>query len=127
MTDEPVGGALPRAAPPGGQAGLAAVLAGPGAALIASDFDGTLSPIVADPGAAHAHPGAIAALRRLAGPIGTQAVITARPVAQAVQLGGLTSVPGIIVLGHYGWERWQDGQVTSPPSPPGVNTGRAEL
>src|ERR1700761_7628315 len=86
-----------------------------------------LSPIVADPGAAHAHPGAIAALRRLAAPIGTLAVITGRPVAQAVQLGSLTSVPGIIVLGHYGWERWQDGQVTSPPSPPGVTAARTEL
>src|ERR1700743_2471486 len=101
MTDEPVGAALPRAATPGGQAGLAAVLAAPGQALIASDFDGTLSPIVADPGAAHAHPGAIAALRRLAGQIGTLAVITGRPVAQAVQLGRLTGVAGSIVLGHY--------------------------
>jgi trehalose 6-phosphate phosphatase len=127
MTDDPVPTGLPRAATAEGRAGLQAVLAEPGHALIASDFDGTLSPIVADPEAAHAHPGAIAALRRLAGPVGTLAVITGRPVAQAVQLGGLTSVPGIIVLGHYGWERWQDGQVTSPPSPPGVTTARAEL
>ena len=127
MTDEPVGAGLPRAATAEGQAGLATVLAAPGDALIASDFDGTLSPIVADPGAAHAHPGAIAALRRLAGRVGTLAVITGRPVAQAVQLGGLTGVPGIIVLGHYRWERWQDGQVTSPPSPPGVSRARQEL
>jgi trehalose 6-phosphate phosphatase len=127
MTDEPVEAGLPRAATPEGQAGLAAVLAAPGDALIASDFDGTLSPIVADPGAAHAHPGAIAALGRLAGQVGTLAVITGRPVAQAVQLGGLTGVPNIIVLGHYGWERWQDGQVTSPPSPPGVSAARQEL
>ena len=127
MTDEPAGAGLSRAATPEGQAGLAAVLAAPGDALIASDFDGTLSPIVADPGAAHAHPGAIAALRRLAGQVGTLAVVTGRPVAQAVQLGGLAGVPGIIVLGHYGWERWQDGQVTSPPSPPGVSAARQEL
>jgi trehalose 6-phosphate phosphatase len=127
MTDDPVGAGLPRAATPEGQAALAAVLAAPGDALIASDFDGTLSPIVTDPGAAHAHPGAIAALRRLAGRVGTLAVVTGRPVAQAVQLGGLTGVPGIIVLGHYGWERWQDGQVTSPPSPPGINRARQEL
>src|ERR1700759_1554838 len=127
MTDDPVPAGLPRAATAEGQAGLQAVLAEPGHALIASDFDGTLSPIVADPEAAHAHPGAIAALRRLAGPVGTLAVITGRPVAQAVQLGGLTTVPGIIVLGHYGWERWQDGQVFSPPSPPGVKAARADL
>jgi trehalose 6-phosphate phosphatase len=127
MSDEPEQAWPPRAATPEGRAALDALLAAPGDALIASDFDGTLSPIVADPGAAHAHPGAIAALRRLAAPIGTLAVITGRPVAQAVQLGGLTSVPGIIVLGHYGWERWQDGQVSSPPSPPGVTAARAEL
>ena len=118
---------LAPAATPEGRAALEALLAAPGDALIASDFDGTLSPIVADPGAAHAHPGAIAALRRLATPIGTLAIITGRPVAQAVQLGALAGVPGIIVLGHYGWERWQDGQITSPPSPPGVNEAHAEL
>lgn len=127
ISDDPGRPGLPRAATGEGRAALDALLAAPGDALIASDFDGTLSPIVADPGAAHAHPGAIAALRRLAAPIGTLAVITGRPVAQAVQLGGLTGVPGIIVLGHYGWERWQDGQVTSPPSPPGVTAARQEL
>src|ERR1700733_9385093 len=127
MNDDQEKTLLPPAATPEGRAALEALLAAPGDALIASDFDGTLSPIVADPGAAHAHPGAIAALRRLAQPVGTLAVITGRPVTQAVQLGGLTGVPGIIVLGHYGWERWQDGQVTSPPSPPGVTTARAEL
>src|ERR1700679_757698 len=127
MTDDPVRARLPRAGTPEGQAGLAAVLAAPGDALIASAFDGTLSPIVADPGAAHAHPGAVAALARLAAPIGTLAVITGRPVTQAVQLGGLTAVPGIVVLGHYGWERWEDGEVTSPPSPPGVKAAREEL
>ena len=127
ISDDPGRPGLPRAATGEGQAALDALLGAPGDALIASDFDGTLSPIVADPGAAHAHPGAIAALRRLAAPVGTLAVITGRPVAQAVQLGGLTGVPGIIVLGHYGWERWQDGQVTSPPSPPGVTAARQEL
>src|ERR1700760_4496211 len=127
MTDDPERSGLPRAATAEGQAGLAAVLAAPGQALIASAFDGTLSPIVADPGAAHAHPGAIAALRRLAGQVGTLAVITGRPVAQAVQLGALTSVPGIIVLGHYGWGRGQEGRVPSPPSPPGVSAARHEL
>jgi trehalose 6-phosphate phosphatase len=127
MSDELERNLLPGAATPDGRAALDALLAAPGEALIASDFDGTLSPIVGDPGAAHAHPGAIAALRRLAAPIGTLAVITGRPVAQAVQLGGLTSVPGIIVLGHYGWERWQDGQITSPPSPAGVSAAREEL
>jgi trehalose 6-phosphate phosphatase len=110
-----------------GRAGLEAVLAEPGSALIALDYDGTLSPIVADPAAAHVHPGAAAALRRLAAAVGTLAVITGRPAAQALQLGGLASVPGIIVLGHYGWERWEGGTLSSPPTPPGVDIARRDI
>ena len=119
--------ALPRPATPEGQAGLKALLAEPASALIGSDFDGTLSPIVPEPEKAYAHPAAIAALRRLAASVGTLAVITGRPVAQAVELGGLADVPGIIVLGHYGWERWEDGQVSAPPAPPGVAAARRDL
>ena len=102
-------------------------MADPAHALIGSDFDGTLSPIVSDPAAAYAHPGAIAALRRLAGAVGTLAVITGRPVAQAVELGDLASVPGLIVLGHYGWERWEGGRVVAPAAPPGVAAVRRDL
>ena len=111
---------LPRAATPAGQAGLDALLAGPRRALIATDFDGTLAPIVADPSAARALPGAVPALRRLAGVVGTLAVVTGRPVAEAVAYGGLDAIPGLIVLGHYGWQRWQDGELTGPGSPPAV-------
>jgi trehalose 6-phosphate phosphatase len=120
-------GPLPRPRTPEGRAGLAALLREPARALIALDFDGTLSPIVADPAAARAHPGAAAALRRLGAVTGTLAVITGRPAAVAVELGGFADVPGLIVLGHYGWERWHDGQLSSPPSPPGVTAARAEL
>jgi trehalose 6-phosphate phosphatase len=119
--------ALPRPVTAEGRAGLEALLAEPDGALIGSDFDGTLAPIVPDPGAAYAHPGAIAALRRLAGSVGTLAIITGRPVQEAVRLGGLADVPGLIVLGHYGWERWQNGQVSAPPPPPGVAVVRREL
>jgi trehalose 6-phosphate phosphatase len=118
---------LPRPATAEGRDGLAALLADPAGALIGSDFDGTLSPIVSDPAAARAHPGAVAALKRLAGSVGTLAIITGRPVAQALELGGLAGVPGLIVLGHYGWERWQDGEVTAPEPPPGVAEVRREL
>jgi trehalose 6-phosphate phosphatase len=110
-----------------GRAGLAAILADPGRALIAADFDGTLAPIVADPAAARAHPAAAPALRALAGQVGTLAIITGRPALTAVELGGLAGIPGLIVLGHYGWEQWQDGQLAAQPSPPGVATARAEL
>jgi len=121
----PGGMPVPRTAE--GRAGLAAILSQPGAALIATDFDGTLSPIVADPSVAHAHPGAVGALRELAGQIGTLAVITGRAAGDAVELGGFGGVPGMIVLGHYGGERWQDGVLTSPPPPAGVAEARERL
>lgn len=119
--------ALPRPRTAEGRYGLAALFREPSRALIALDFDGTLSPIVADPEAARAHPAAAPTLRRLARVVGTLAIITGRPAAVAVRLSGFSDIPGLIVLGHYGWERWQDGVLTSPPPPPGVAAARAEL
>jgi trehalose 6-phosphate phosphatase len=111
---------LPRSSTPEGQAGLDAILAAPATALIASDFDGTLSPIVPNPADARAYPGATDSLARLATLAGTVAIITGRPAADAVELGGLASVPGLIVLGHYGAERWQGGTVTTTRAPNGA-------
>ena len=119
--------ALPRSATPEGQAGLDALLTSPRGALIATDFDGTVAPIVADPRAARALPGAVPALRRLAPAVGTLAVITGRPAADAVAYGGLDAVPGLIVLGHYGWQRWQDGKLSGPDSPAAVQAARQAL
>lgn len=120
-------GILPEPVTAEGRAGLAALLADPGRALVALDFDGTLSPIVPDPAAARAHPGAVPALGQVAAVVGTVAVITGRPAASAVDLGGFEAVPGLVVLGHYGLERWADGALESPPSQPGVEAARAEL
>jgi trehalose 6-phosphate phosphatase len=116
-----------RAATAEGQAGLDAVVADPARALIATDFDGTLSPIVTDPAAARAAPGAADALARLGARAGTVAIITGRPAAEAVALGGFADVPGLIVLGHYGAERWQAGSLTAAPVPEGVETARRAL
>jgi len=118
---------LPRPRSEAGRAGLAALLRAPGRALIALDYDGTLAPIVPDPMAARPHPGAAAALRRLAPLAGTLAVITGRPAPEAVAIGGLDQVPGLIVLGSYGRQRWEAGRLTAPPAPPGVATARREL
>ena len=85
--------ALPRPGTPEGQAGLDALLAAPEHALVAADFDGTLSPIVDRPDEARAHPGAVPALTALAAAVGTVAVITGRPPADAVRLGGLRPSP----------------------------------
>jgi trehalose 6-phosphate phosphatase len=118
---------LPSPRTEAGRAGLTALLRTPARALIALDFDGTLSPIVADPAAARAHAGAVDALRRLAPLAGTVAVITGRAAPAAVELGGLDRVPGLIVLGQYGRQRWESGALTSPPAPPGVEAARREL
>ena len=118
---------LPEPVTPEGQAGLAAMLGEPSQALIALDFDGTLSPIVPRPEEARAHPAAGAALRRVAPLVGTLAVVTGRPAADAAELGGFADVPGLIVLGHYGLERWADGKLDSPGAEPGVAAARAEL
>jgi trehalose 6-phosphate phosphatase len=118
---------LPSSATPEGQAGLDALLADPRHALIATDFDGTLAPIVADPRAARALPGAVPVLKRLAGAVGTVAVITGRPAADAGACGGLDAIPGLIVLGNYGGQRWQDGALTGPGSPPAVQAARQEM
>jgi trehalose 6-phosphate phosphatase len=121
------GAGLPVPWTPEGRAGLAAIRRDPAQALIALDYDGTLAPIVADPRAARAHPGAAPALCELSGLVGTLAVITGRPAETAVELGGFAAVPGLIVLGHYGFEQWQDGLLASRPSPPGVAEARARL
>lgn len=118
---------VPEGTPPEAAAGLSAIAADPGRALIALDFDGTLAPIVSEPSAARPHPDVLPALGRLAASIGTLAIITGRPAPVAVELGGFDDIPGLIVIGHHGFERWQAGQLSSPPSPPGIATARARL
>ncbi len=110
-----------------GRAGLAALLASPTRALIALDFDGTLAPIVADPTQARATVAAAAALRRLAGLAGTVAIITGRPAADAAAFAGVAEVRDVIVLGHYGMQRWERGRLSSPAVSPGLAVARAEL
>ncbi len=110
-----------------GRAGLIALIEQPARALIGLDFDGTLAPIVADPAAARALPAATAVLARLAPLAGTVAIITGRPAAEAAEFAALRAAPGVVVLGHYGSERWENGNLSSPAPPPGLETARAEL
>ncbi|MFI7103406.1 trehalose-phosphatase [Streptomyces sp. NPDC050161] len=129
---EPGPRALPEPRTAAGRAGLAALLAEPQRAVIALDFDGTLAAIVPDPEQARAHPGATAALGRLVPRLRAAAVITGRPVEVAVRLAGVTGAPGLdhlVVLGHYGAERWEaaSNTVHAPPPPPAVAAVAAEL
>lgn len=126
------GPSLPTPATRAGRDGLAALLAHPEKAVIALDFDGTLAPIVADPDQARAHPEAVPALAALAPKVAAVAVVTGRPAGVAVRYGGFAGVPGLehlVVLGHYGAERWEaaTGTVTAPAPHPGVAAVRAEL
>ncbi|MDP9864656.1 MULTISPECIES: trehalose-phosphatase [Streptosporangium] len=107
--------------------GLRAIIDDPAGAVIGLDFDGTLSPIVSDPAAARIHPDGPATLARLGGLVGAVAVVTGRPAATAVEYGSLAGVPGLVVLGHYGLERWEAGTLTAPPPHPGLARVRAEL
>jgi trehalose 6-phosphate phosphatase len=106
---------------------IADLLADPGAALIALDFDGTLAPIVERPSDARPAAGAIDALRQLAGLVGQVAVITGRPAEEVVRIAGLAGVAGIRVLGHYGLQAWHDGQLATPNPEPGVDLARRRL
>jgi trehalose 6-phosphate phosphatase len=112
---------------PAGRRGWDAIVADPGRALIALDYDGVLAPIVPVPTEAVPAPGALDALRRLAPRVGTLAVVTGRPAAVAVELGGLEEIPGLIVEGQYGAERWVAGELTTPADPPGVVAAKRTL
>ncbi|MBC7374159.1 MAG: trehalose-phosphatase, partial [Frankiales bacterium] len=94
---------------PAGVTGLAALQADPGRAVVALDYDGTLAPVVDRPQDAVPAPGAVAALTALAPRVGVLALVTGRPSDVVVELGGLAGVPGLIVLGQYGAQRWRDG------------------
>lgn len=108
-----------------------AVVADPSGTLLALDFDGTLAHVVDDPAAAFGHAHAIEALARLGPLLGRIAIITGRPVRQALELGGFADRPGLeslVVCGQYGAERWDaETGVTHVPDHPDSVRGLAEL
>jgi trehalose 6-phosphate phosphatase len=123
---------IPTPSTPQGEVGLNALLAQPQRAVVALDFDGTLAPIVPDPEQARAHPGAVPALARLAPHVAAVAVVTGRPAGVAVRYGGFAGVAALdhlVVLGHYGAERWDahTAEVHNSGAHPGVTAVRAEL
>lgn len=100
--------------------GLDLIAADPRGTVLALDFDGTLAPIVDDPAHAHADEIAISALARAAPKVGTVAIITGRPVRQALRLGAFeryNDLENLVIYGQYGAEKWSahTGQVESLP------------
>jgi trehalose 6-phosphate phosphatase len=96
-------------------------------AVIATDFDGTLAPLVSDPEQSRPVEGAIDALTALAEQGAHVAIITGRDAETVVRLGGLHAVPGLSVQGLYGLETWSDGMLDSPETPEAFVTLRDEL
>lgn len=95
-------------------------LARSGSLLVATDFDGTLAPVVRDPRRARPLPEAAQALTALAlrTPV---AVISGRDLAN---LFVQCPLPGVLLLGSYGLEPWRQAGPTSLPLPPSTPTPR---
>jgi len=72
-------------------------------------------------------PGAVEVLQALAPRVRTLALVTGRPADVVVSLGGLAAVPGLVVLGQYGAQRWSGGALTTPPELPDVAAARVAL
>src|SRR3954447_19839807 len=67
---------MPEPATDSGRAALRHVVSDPASALLVTDYDGTLAPIVLDPAQAYPAPGAVEVLSALAGQLRTVAVLT---------------------------------------------------
>jgi trehalose 6-phosphate phosphatase len=79
-----------------------------------TDFDGTLSPIVADPTLARLVDGASGALAGLVERLAVVAIVTGRSPVDARRL---VDVPGVLVSGNHGTEWLEPGAVEPVPLP----------
>jgi trehalose 6-phosphate phosphatase len=87
---------------------LRPIVEAPAGTVLLVDFDGSLSPIVADPAAAELLPATGVALARLVRVLGRVAVVSGRPAAF---LAAAVPITGIDHVGLYGLERIVDGAV----------------
>jgi trehalose 6-phosphate phosphatase len=85
--------------------------AAPGAGIFC-DFDGCLSPIVADPDAARPVRGAATALAACAKKYRVVAIVSGRSVAD---LGRRIEADGVLLIGLHGMEELRDGRVRVSP------------
>lgn len=108
------------------------MLAEPERALVAFDYDGTLAGIVDDPALARPHPDVIDGLVALSARVALVAIVTGRPARRAVELARLNREPGLerlVVLGHYGAERWDasSNSLRTVDPPAGLELVRSRL
>lgn len=87
-----------------------------------TDFDGTLSPIVTDPGLSQLVEGAHGALATLAERLAVVAIVTGRAPIDARRMAG---VPGVLIAGNHGTEWLEPGAdaATAPHGSPELRTG----
>lgn len=71
--------------------------------------------------------GAVAALTALSPLLRGLALVTGRPAPVVVDLAGLAGVPGLVVLGQYGAQRWAAGELVEDPPAPGLQAVRQAL
>ena len=96
-------------------------------ALVALDFDGTLAPISPHPDDARPLAGVVPVLREVRATGATLAVLTGRTVASLLHVSGFGAIPGIVVYGTHGAERWQAGVLRTAGAPPGLDELRLSL
>ncbi|CAN5591539.1 hypothetical protein BH23CHL10_BH23CHL10_01430 [soil metagenome] len=88
-----------------------------------ADFDGTLSPIVADPALARLTDGASGALTALVSRLAVVAIVTGRAPLDARRM---TGVPGMLVAGNHGTELLEP-DADAPIMSPAASSVRAAL
>ena len=101
--------------------------AGLSSGLVALDFDGTLAPISPRPGDARPLAGAAQLLRDVRATGATLAIITGRTVASLLRVSRFGAIPGIVIYGAHGAQRWQEGSLRAAAEPPGLDELRVSL
>jgi trehalose 6-phosphate phosphatase len=108
-------------------ADLAALRAALPSGLVALDFDGTLAPISPLPRDARPLGGVDQLLRDVRATGATLAVVTGRTVASLLRVSHFGAIPGIVIYGTHGAERWHAGQLRAAAPPAGLGELRVSL
>jgi len=98
-------------------------------AVVAVDFDGTLSPVTLHPREASLDAAAARELGRIARAGARVGIITGRSVESLLEVAGteLAAVPHLVIEGMYGAERWSEGELSTMPTPEQVHRLRTVL
>jgi trehalose 6-phosphate phosphatase len=98
-----------------------------GSVLVALDFDGTLAPVTSHPEDARPVPGVHRVLRDVRASGAALAVVTGRSVSSLLRVSGFGDIPGLVIYGTHGAERWQEGSLRTAAVPPGLEELRERL